>query len=304
MAVLASERRNWFHAADGELGSVLLVGLLRVAPTRASSSSSPSPAHSVPWDTSSALISVYVGERSLIWSWMLSSSLIPFVGARSSERSSSSFSEQASTPAAASHRPIPSALQRWPLYIAGLFSSQAAEKLKLIFETDLCDAAGLDRVRHRTQRGRRRDRVVHPTRRNAGDPGRDPGRGPGGRDRGLLEARTSPATFDPDAGVLRTILPPGATTAKFTVRVGNTTAESETVFHVKEWPGGGPGGRRAPSCCRCGRKLAFEPPSRPRPNGPRIMPRLGGSCDESLSSPLRVAPTRSSCGGDKLRSPL
>jgi len=173
----------------------------------------------------------YVGERSLIWSWMLSYFLIPFVGAI--------FGTLIFILLRAGLITGGGVAQTDPFGFAavaalvGLFSSQAAEKLKLIFETIFATPQAASESVTTPSAVAAAIRSFTPP---AGTPGTQveiQGEALEGVTEVSFGPEISPATFDPDAGVLRTIVPPGATTAKLTVRVGNTTAESETVFHVE-----------------------------------------------------------------------
>lgn len=172
----------------------------------------------------------YVGERSLIWSWMLSYFLIPLVGAI--------FGTLVYILLRAGLITGGGAVQGDPFGFAsvaalvGLFSAQAAEKLKQVFETIFAaPEPGGESVANPAP--------IAPTIRSF-----TPGKGTIGTNvhiegdalEGVTEVRfgssPSPAQFDHDAGVLATTVPAGAVTGKIMARVGNLTVESESVFQV------------------------------------------------------------------------
>ncbi len=172
----------------------------------------------------------YVGERNLLWSWILSYFLIPLVGAI--------FGTLVFILLRAGLITGGGLAQSDPFGFAavaglvGLFSSQAAEKLKQIFETIFAtpEAGGESVTAPMTLAPVIRS--FSPRGGTAGTVVQIEGDGLEDVAEVLFGSTPSRAQFDRDGGVLATSVPTGASSSKLVVRVGNVTAESETVFEV------------------------------------------------------------------------
>lgn len=174
----------------------------------------------------------YVGERNLVWSWMLSYFLIPLVGAiigtlvfillRAGLITGGGVAQSDPFGFAA------------VAALVGLFSSQASEKLKQIFETIFATPeAGGESVTAPTTIAP----VIaafKPPEGRVEDPVELEGDSLEEVEVVLFGSVPSGAAFDRDAGVLKTTVPAGASSAKLSVRVGNVIAESESVFKVTQ----------------------------------------------------------------------
>ena len=169
----------------------------------------------------------YVGERKLVWSWVASYLTIPVVGAVIA--TVVYIVLRAGLLPGAS----PTANEFGFVAIAalsGMFSSQAAEKLKEVFETLFTrpppGTDSLEPVLGITSfepSGGTIGAIVTLT-------------GPGLEDVDRVEfggGAVSPADYDDEAGVLSTTVPQGAATGTLAVRMGETEARSVEEFEVE-----------------------------------------------------------------------
>jgi hypothetical protein len=172
----------------------------------------------------------YVGERSLLWSWMLSYLLMPLVGAIIGTLVYILLRAGLITGGgAAQGDPFGFAAVA---ALVGLFSAQAAEKLKEVFETIFAmPQAGSESVTTPTAHAPAIRTFRPPT-----GPVGTPVEMEGDSLEDVTEVRfggvPSHAEFNPDTGILKATVPANASTGKLAVTVGNVTAESETVFQV------------------------------------------------------------------------
>jgi hypothetical protein len=172
----------------------------------------------------------YVGERGLLWSWMLSYFLTPFVGAILGTLVFILLRAGLITGGGATQTdPFGFAAVA---ALVGLFSAQASEKLKQVFETILlAPPAGGESVTAPTAIAPVIV-AVRPPQGSVGDSVEIEGEGLEDVTKVLFGSVSSDAKFNGDAGVLETTVPNGASTSKLSVRVGNITADSGSTFEV------------------------------------------------------------------------
>jgi hypothetical protein len=170
----------------------------------------------------------YVGERHLVWSWVPSYLLTPLVGSLLAVLTYIVVRAGLISGSTDIGNPFGFAAIA---VLVGLFSAQAAEKLKQVFETMFAAAPpGSESI----------DSAVQPT-----ISGFEPAEGAIGEvvtihgdaiDLGgtILFAGgvSSPATWDEDQGALRTTVPTGAETGPLSVTIGGATATSTEPFLV------------------------------------------------------------------------
>ena len=180
----------------------------------------------------------YAGERRLVWSWVPSYLLTPIVGAL---LALFMYIVVRAGLLSASGSPVGNPFGFAAVAtLVGLFSAQAAEKLKEVFETIFAEAkTGRDPIDSQT------DVVItsfDPEEGHVGEVVVLVGRG--------LEAATSvtfgggtsrDATWDADAKVLRTSVPRSAETGALSVTVDNVTGTSIDPFTVLDNVVGGDG---------------------------------------------------------------
>jgi hypothetical protein len=173
----------------------------------------------------------YVGDRKLVWSWVPSYVLIPLVGAVLAVITYVVVRAgliTGGTGGLALGNPFGFAAIGM---LVGLFSGQAAEKLKEVFETLFAPTqAGEDSL------GTETAPTIHsfdPTEGRAGDAiaivgiGLEPVTSVE-----FEQGKRSPAEWDAGAGVLRTTVPAGAETGSISVLSGTATASSIDPFIV------------------------------------------------------------------------
>jgi hypothetical protein len=172
----------------------------------------------------------YVGERNLLRSWMVSYFLIPFVGAIIGTLIFIVLRAGLITGAGvAQSDPFGFAAVAG---LVGLFSGQAAEKLKQVFETIFASPeAGAESVTA--------PRAVAPAIRAFSPAAGSVGTTVEIEGDALEDVKvvrfgdaSAPATFDQDAGELTTTVPLEASSGKIAITLGNLTVVSDTVFEV------------------------------------------------------------------------